>query len=228
MNNPVLRGHTCYLKWDKKRRQKSSADWEWHYDTHPEERLLSEEEYTLIQDHLAHHSKSVRSSGEKFYLTGLTVCDVCGSRAVLKRNQQYVYYGCRHSGVSCDNRGCIQVSVLEQAVVGRLHQRALAIREGDATVSAVVGQQQSELASLQQQREQLTSLVAQYPESNGALKQTLRDLEQQIQALEQRSQLDMLRDSTAEELIRLPEAGDLGFWFSLSLAERELIYPKLV
>lgn len=228
VQNPVLRGHTCYQKWDSKRRKKPPEEWEWHYNTHPDQTLLTEEEFQVIQDYLARRSKPIQAPQTKFYLTGLVVCHSCGHTSMLRRSQAYVYYGCRHSSSGCQNHGNIKVECLEHAVAQALQIRAVELADqaqhGSLSPSPI---EISELNRLQQELDGMNGLLLVQPD-NSALKQAIYTTQAKVEALQHQDDLSKFQAATADELIRLPAAQDLGFWFSLCQAEREIFYTKLV
>lgn len=228
VQNPVLRGHTCYQKWDSKRRQKPPEEWEWHHNTHPDETLLTEDEFQVIQDYLARRSKPIRAPQTKFYLTGFVYCNSCGHKSMLRRSQTYVYYGCRQSSSGCLNHGNIKVECLEHAVAQALQRRAVEIAsQGQHEDLAPSGIELSELSRLQQHLDGMNRLLVEQPD-NSNLKQLIYKTQAKVEALQHQDDLSKFQAATADELIRLPEAQDFGFWFSLSQAEREIFYTKLV
>lgn len=153
LKNPVLRGHTAYLKC-KKRKRKSSEDWEWHRDTHPDQRLISDEEFTEIQDILTLNSKKVGTPDSTFYLTGLVYCGDCGSKCILKRSPQYAYYGCRYSTQGCQNHKCVRVEKINEAIVKQIFETASAINQ----IPIVQTSEPEESIQLKTLKEQLSGI----------------------------------------------------------------------
>lgn len=223
--NPVLRGHTVYKKTDKNRKKKSPKDWEWHYNTHPNEKLLSDEEFVEIEAILKANSRKVAASGKTCFLTGLIFCNNCLRKCILKRGSGYSYYGCRQSALGCNNRGCVRLEKIDQAIIHALFDKALSL--GELTKSEVqIHVQSPELVKLKQDLlglEQLPGL-----ESNQTLKQAKNDLIKQIKSLENQAKLFNFETATALEVLQHTQARKLPFWYTLTEEEREIIYEKLV
>jgi len=91
LRNPVLRGHIAYGKYARKTGKALPADqWQLHYDTHPDQRLIhSDEEYADILALLANNHRHVGTPQKTYYLTGLIFCDRCGHRMSLKNSPNY-------------------------------------------------------------------------------------------------------------------------------------------
>ncbi|MBD2358874.1 recombinase family protein [Tolypothrix sp. FACHB-123] len=225
LENPVLRGHTAYLKYKHKGAMKPPEDWEMHYDTHPNQRLLTDEEFAEIQDILKSNSRKVGKPGSKFYLTGLVFCGECGHKCVLKRSPEYSYYGCRHSSVGCSNRNCVRTDKIDEAIIYKLFNRANEI----VTTPAPQEQHPRENPKLTTLKQQLAGIEKLLEiESNSAILQAKHQL---IEEITKQSCSDNSQDfskRTAEQIISYSEAQKLTFWYTLTLQEREIIYEKLV
>ncbi|MDK3159867.1 recombinase family protein [Kamptonema cortianum] len=225
LQNPVLRGHTAYCKTRKKTKSKPPQDWEIHYDTHPDQRLMTDEDFQEIQDTLRSNSRKFAPFGGTFYLTGLIYCDRCGHKCVLKRSPQYKYYGCRHSSVTCTNRGCVRLHKIDRAIIDAIFQTALFLQQSK-NPQLEFNNEPLELFQLKQDLLELE----QHPsiETNLALKRAKYELVKQIESLSaQRQQLNFAT-ATALEIIHHPQASKYPFWFTLTEAEREVVYEKLV
>ena len=127
IQNPVLRGHTAYLKYEG-RRLKPVEEWQLHLNTHPDQVLVTESELIEIQDFLKSNTRKVGTPGSKFYLTGLVYCDECGHKCVLKRGPKLSYYGCRHSKAGCNNSKCVRLDKLDAAIIAKLFEKARSIK----------------------------------------------------------------------------------------------------
>ncbi|WP_019488044.1 recombinase family protein [Kamptonema formosum] len=130
LTNPILRGHTSYCKTNissKGSTKKKPEEWQLHLNTHPTERLITDEEFVELQTLQQFNAKKVATSGKTCYLTGLVICARCGYKCVLKRSAQYQYYGCRQSGTGCQNRSCIRLEKIDQAIISQLFLKATSL-----------------------------------------------------------------------------------------------------
>lgn len=222
LENPVLQGHTAYCKTDSLKRKKPIEQWQIHYDTHPDQRLVSESEFTEIQSLLQINAKKVSIPGRTFYLTGLIYCQICGRRAVLKNSQEHKYYGCRHSKVGCSNTGCVRLAKIDEAIIHELFHRALSLSPTHESV-------ESEPPEITRLRKDLL-LLEQHPglADNPRLQQAKYDLIQEIEKLTHQKKVLDFEVATAQEIIQHPQARKVTFWYSLTQEEREVVYQKLV
>ena len=60
------------------------------------------------------------------------------------------------------------------------------------------------------------------------LKRTRHELIRQIESLTSSSEQENFAHATAKEILVYPYAKHLGFWYTLSTTEREIIYEKLI
>jgi DNA invertase Pin-like site-specific DNA recombinase len=225
LENPILRGHTAYKKYKKTGGKKEPNSWEMHYDTHPDSRLITDEEFQEIQAILKSNSRMVGTPGGIFYLTGLVVCDECGHKCVLKHNLDYRYYGCRNSTIGCSNRKCIRTEKIDEAIIHQLFHLAQELATGTNECEEAL-LEPSELTLLKQQLEGLDKLLEISPTPR--LKQAKYDLLKEIE--EQSLQVGQKKfvQTTAQHIITSPEAKKKSFWYTLNLEEREVLYDKLV
>ena len=136
LTNSVLCGHSQYNLWATTRKnQKPKRNPEKRIlakDTHPDQRLLSEEEAAEIRHILAtnlnmggSNFNRAAKSGDIYrpyaYLSGLVYCYECGAKCTSKSSgQKYHYFVCRHVGAGCRNKGSAEKAKIEQSLVGRL------------------------------------------------------------------------------------------------------------
>ncbi len=223
MKNPVLRGHTAYLKYEG-RRLKPVEEWQLHQNTHSEQVLLTESELIEIQDYLKANARKVGTPGSKFYLTGLVFCGECGHKCVLKRGPKLSYYGCRHSKAGCDNSKCVRLDKLDTAIIAKFFEKARSI-ESQPEIEQVLFES-PKLIKLKEQLAGLEKLLE--IQDNDNLKRTKYDLEQEIESLTSSSSQENFANATAKEILAYPHAKHLGFWYVLSISEREIVYEKLI
>ena len=224
LENPVLRGHTAYCKYKKQGGPKPSEDWEMHRDTHPDQRLITEEEWQEILHLKKSNSRKLGTNGAKFYLTGLIFCSQCGYKCILKRNPKYGYYGCRNSSIGCTNKKCLRLEKINEAIIAKLFSRALEI-DSQQDLS-VISAESPELVALQKQLAGLEKLLEIQP--TDALKRAKHELVKQIEDLSNNSEQEDFVKATALEILSYPYAKHLGFWYTLSPKEREIVYHKVI
>ncbi|MDJ0596130.1 MAG: fdxN element excision recombinase XisF [Pleurocapsa sp. MO_226.B13] len=223
MKNPVLRGHTAYLKYEG-RRLKPVDQWQLHPNTHPDQVLVKESELIEIKDYLKSNTRKVGTPGSKCYLTGLVFCHECGHKCVLKRGTKLSYYGCRHSGTGCDNRKNVRMEKLESAVIAKLFEKANSI-ESQPEIEQVLFES-PKLIKLKEQLAGLEKLLEIQDDDN--LKRAKYALEREIESLTNSSEQENFVNATAKNILAYPHAKHLGFWYVLSITEREIVYEKLI
>jgi len=145
LTNPVLQGHTPYLKQVtvKKRQRETNPDGpEVHYNTHPDQRLILDDEAQEITSIIATNRrmgggnfKEKRNQqnrhGEFAYQTGAVFCAQCGSLCTSKTSGQgkYHYFACRYSSVGCSNRKSVGKRNIEQVLIQHLVSQSQVMRE---------------------------------------------------------------------------------------------------
>ena len=229
--NPVARGHTAYLKTEstgevKERRAKPVEDWEIHYDTHPDQRLLTDAEFNELEAIFNCNSKKMGDPDKgTFYLTGLIYCEACGRRMVLKNSQSHRYYGCRNSGLGCSNRKNIRAEALDEAVIGQLFERACEVAQ-TVGVQDTVKQDNPDIIALREQIQELDAMLQRHPTTR--LQETKYDLEQELAEMLNPNTTTTFIQATAEQILQHPQARELAFWYTLSERDRTVIYHMLV
>lgn len=147
LTNPVLQGHTPYLKFitvKKRQRELNPNGPEIRYNTHPDQALISQEEAQEITSIIARNRqlgggnfaaqnmrKQQNLQSDFAYQSGLVFCAQCGSRCTSKTSQQgkYRYFACRYAGVGCNNKKSVDKSTIEQVLIQRLLQESQKLRE---------------------------------------------------------------------------------------------------
>lgn len=223
IKNPVLRGHTAYCKY-KNKRLIPPEEWELHPNTHPEQVLVTENEFIEIKDFLKSNARKVGAPGSKFYLTGLIFCGQCGYKCVLKRGTKLSYYGCRHSKAGCDNSKCVRLDKLDSAIIAKLFEKAHSL-ESQPSVEQVLFES-PKLIKLKEQLAGLEKLLK--IQEDDDLKRAKYGLIKQIESLTSNSEQENFENATATEILSYPYAKHLGFWYTLSVQEREIVYEKLI
>lgn len=155
LQNPVLRGHTAYQKYDSKTKRRLPPEcWEVHLDTHADQRLLTDAEYAEILAILAENHRQIGTPHKTYYLTRLVSCDVCGHKMVLKSGPQYRYYGCRHGATDCGNRKCIRTEKLEEAIISAIFEKVQVANQN----SSVVVNNPEQSPEVQRLKEQISDM----------------------------------------------------------------------
>lgn len=142
--NPVLRGDTVYLRkiTTPKGKQEINPDGPiYELNTHPDERLLSNEEWEAIKQILEVNRKigsigfnQGSNSSQVFkdfaYLNPLVFCAECGSKCTPKTSKdKYQYFACRYAGAGCNNKGSVPKKEIEKSLFQQLIQASLVMRQ---------------------------------------------------------------------------------------------------
>jgi site-specific DNA recombinase len=219
LQNPVFQGHTAYLKYKKDGGVKPIEEWDIRFNTHPEQRLITDEEAEEIQSILAFNSKNFGQTDATFYLSGHIFCGRCKSKCTLKsaRGKNIGYYGCRHSSTICKNRGNVRISQIETAIIKKLVDISRRIAENPSQYES---HKSPKLRELELQYEHLEKIPG--SDFNPALKTAKQTLMVSIE--EERNKLNNI----AEDIILHPIAKKINFWYTLTEKERKVLYDKLL
>jgi DNA invertase Pin-like site-specific DNA recombinase len=235
LTNPVLQGHICYLK-KRDGKRLPRKDWIIHYDTHPDQRLVSDDEGRKIEEILSHNHrvKGFGTTALKYPLSGLVFCGECRSACYSLTGQNNYhrakrlgiepelnfYFQCKNWRVrACSQKKATRMEKVEEAVIQALIKRA-------ETVSAV-----AEVPSDTVDSPELQALKAELayflnaPGSRAAA--IVADLRQQIEAYQQRQQVATVVSSEQRNLL-LQVFGDPLYWKTLMTDEKREIYRALV
>ncbi len=240
LTNPVLCGHTIYLKRvttsKGKRKENPSENWQIVQNTHPEHRLLTDEEAAEIHQIIEFNAKlgppdstnnpsSPESYGQFTYQTGLVFCAECGSKCMSKHGNRppgYYYFACRYSGRGCGNRKSISKQKIESALIKTLVQTSVAIDQEPDQALTVSQEKSDKLKQLEFKLEALEKIQDFDPELESLKNKTRQQIAEEINPFVSGSMLE----KTAEELIRA--GNNLALWNTLSNDEKVKIYPLLV
>lgn len=235
LTNPVLQGHLCYLR-VKDGKRLPPEQWIIHYDTHTDQRIVSDDEGRRINKILKHNHrvKGFGSTALKYPLSGLVFCGECRS-ACYSLTGQNNYHKSKRLGTApelnyyfqCKNwrlRACGQKSVarmekVEAAVIDALIKRA-------ETVIAIAEVPEDQVDSPELQA--LKAELSYYLNAPGSRAEAiLTDLRQQIDSFNQKQQLTTVVTSEQRELL-LKIFGDPLYWKTLMDEEKREIYRALV
>jgi site-specific DNA recombinase len=231
LTNPVLQGHLSYLRGGEYQGRA-----EIHPNTHPDHRLITDEEAQQIEAVLS-HNKQVRGFGStalKYPLSGLVFCGECRS-ACYSLTGQNNYHRAKRLGIApemnyyfqcknwklraCQQKTLIRMEVAEAAVIDTLIQRAEAIALlAEQPVDAV---DPPELQALKAE-------LAYYQQAPGNRADGIvTDLRRQIEEFRYR-QTTVGQQELANRELLLQVFGDRLYWKTLSDAEKQHIYRALV
>lgn len=229
--NPVLQGHTAYKKQEKrqekeqsgklKRSRKPPSEWEIHENTHPQQRLISDEEAFELKLILQSNSKIVPRARADFYLTKRIFCFECRATCQLKGGG-HSYYGCRHSRVHCSNGKNVRIEKIDQAIIYALVDRAVQLEKENCQLDEHQPRAK-ELSDLQSKLAAIEAIPGH--EYDVSLKSAISNLNKRIDYLRSQYQLT---SPIAEKILRFPEAAEINFWYSLTQLERKTFYDLLV
>lgn len=231
LTNPVLRGHLGYRKRTKHK--------EIIYNTHPDQVLLTSEQFQQIEDILAHNSR-VRGFGTtalKYPCSGLVYCGECRA-AMYSQHGQKNYHRAKRLGIpeeknyyfqcrnwrqrSCSQKPMIRMEIVESAVIAALITRAGQIAQEVDTQPEVT--ESLELKQLRSQLEQLEAI----PGHNDAINDAKQQLRNQIHGLElqQQSQTQAINQDLRDILTY--GASQPEFWQSLPDDQKRRFFRELV
>jgi DNA invertase Pin-like site-specific DNA recombinase len=242
--NPVLQGHTAYRKkitmGKGKTKETDSSQWQIIENTHPEHRLITQEEAAEIQKII--EFKQGMSSlnfnknlalpdvyGDYAYQSGLVFCGACYCKSISKTRTskdgltKYHYYGCRHSGKGCNNTESTRKSVIEQQLIKKLLEAATTSQvEPETPVTKKEPEPNPRLRSLQEKLEALEKVSTFDPDIEAIKAKTLQEIEKLLNPFATKD----FENQTAAEIIQA--GNNLAIWHTLSNDEKVKIFPLLV
>lgn len=230
LKNPVLLGHTCYLK-KKNNQQLDQSQWNIHYDTHPDHKVITEQESSEIASILSNNERlrGFGTSQQRHPLAGLVYCSECrsthysqtGSRG--KTPGYNYYFQCKNSTLkACPQKKMIRMEVVEDAVVKALTARANEMIDDTLDTQKLLVPNQR-LHELQQQLKGLESLGF-----NPALEQAKREIKNQIKNIEKQQELSV-KERFANRDLLIQVFSNPDFWHSIpDLKEKTRIIQELV
>jgi site-specific DNA recombinase len=222
LTNPVLQGHLSYLRHKGDRAQI-------HYDAHPDQRLITDEEAQQIAAIISHNQrvKGYGSTALKYPLSGLVFCGECRSSCYSlkggrgKNTPGYNYYfQCKNWRVrSCSQKKVIQMGVVEAAVIEKLCTRVETITQiAESPPSTVFPPE------LQALRSELAFYEA-APGNRAAV--IITDLKRQIEQFHHQTDQRAAVDEGNRELL-LRCFRDRLYWKTLLDDEKQSLYRALV
>lgn len=231
LNNPVLQGHTSYLRVQKSKTVAKVGRREpiIHYSTHPDEVLILPSEVKAIARIMA-ENRSLRGRNQNardLPLRGLVFCGECGSRCVFhsrkKPTKQYWYFYCSDSrgGVRQCKQRTVSVPLVEDVVIGALVNRAGAIAaeiEAALQLEEVVDPEQIQL---EQKLLELQNIASRFGGSTH-LDQAIAETERAIADRQSQKQTRQQLDQDARDALQ--QYGDRSTWEELEPRHRQDLY----
>ena len=224
----MLQGHLCYLR-KRNGKQLPKQEWLISYNTHPDQRLISDAEATEIESILNHNRvvKGFGSTALKYPLSGLVYCETCRSACYSvsgnrgKTPGYNYYFQCKNWRTrSCTNKKMVRMEPLEESVIEALTNRARAI-----ATQANQPQTQDEPLELKELRNQLAGL--EQLGYNPAIESAKVQLRAEIQNGERSLHLGTTYDEGNRELLQSVFL-DAQFWQQLPPEKRRRVYRQLV
>ncbi|WP_416666322.1 fdxN element excision recombinase XisF [Egbenema bharatensis] len=245
LTNPVLAGHTAYCKDDranKKTTLKDPKDWRMAYNTHPDERLVTDEEQAEIKQIIASNMRMgsgafgvtspTTTQSETYrkyaYQSGLVYCAECGSRCTTKASTnagELAYYGCRYAKMGCGNHRGIRKQKIEQGLIRNLVEQAQILTQQGTKIDQTEAQTPPKSLRLIELEQQLEA-ISQFPGFRIEVEQLKESLYRQIEEEKNPFAAGSFDDRTVEELICA--GNNLAIWQHLSNDDKVQIYQKLI
>ena len=255
-HNAVLRGHTGYGEIYADRHAKKQEGYEFdaqpkirttdgrvnlhqriEWDTHPDQAVLSEQEYNQICKSVIRKVKNAKPMS-KISLTpasGLLRCGACGGSMIFVGSTKHSrrYYTCaaakQHlSPDSCAEKGCVRVEVVETAIQQAIQDAARTVAE--RLVEVVADDAKDEAPDPEREKLERTLAQLNAMPANPALDQAKESIRRQIADLV-RQKKEVVK-SNWEELRLLEELADGlkedGFWESRTQEQTRGFFQSLV
>jgi site-specific DNA recombinase len=221
--HPALCGHTPYFKGSEKQ--------EIHYDTHPEDRFLTELEQQQIKAIIDQNykQKGFGCTKAKYPLSGLVVCAVCGGggnkesagKEKGRKPRDYYYYQCANANKkACLNKLYVKAESMIEIVIEALCGRA-------EQIAAIANAPPDRIdpPELQQLKTQLAGLKT--LGSNPAIVDAIDKLTLQIQEFERNEQNNYELQTTNYELL-VQTFSDPIYFKSLPMPDQRRLFHGLV
>lgn len=230
LKNPVLRGHTPYkLRLPKSNSLLPQDQWDIRYNTHPDQRLLTDEQSRRIEEALAlsktcRSCGSFKSKGNRNTFIGILKCARCGRnmRCQGVKNYGEKYYQCRSyiEERSCDAKKMVRESVVMSAVVQELVLAAEKLAHFATTEEEIV--EPPEIFQLRQQLSGLNALG-----HNFALEEAKLKIRQQIDKWRLQEEAKIQSQSSNKDLL-IWAFSDAECWLKLDKKLQQQVIRDLV
>jgi DNA invertase Pin-like site-specific DNA recombinase len=246
LGNPVLRGHTAYNKRIKspngRRKEVAPENWTIIHDTHPEDRIISDEEFAKIEEIFSFNAtryscnlynydpNNSNSYTEYAYLRGLVYCAECGSKCYSKtrlskdNKTKYHYFACRYARQGCTNFRGTRKELIEKALVNSFLQQSVVLNSTTPSPSDVlpVPIKSPKIQQLENRLKHLEAISDFDPDLELLKNKTRQQIKEELNPFAHNA----LDTKTAEEIIQA--GNNLLIWYTLSTDEKVDIYRKIV
>ena len=231
LTSPVLCGHTCYRRQSKGKRREEK-DWDIYYNTHPTQRLLSDQEAEDIKNILnlnRQHRGYGAESNPKYPLSGMVYCAECrramyaltGSRGKNLPGRNYYYQCSRWRSRECSNKPTIRMEDCEWAVIQELCQAAEEIAD------VALKPAERELSPKEQELQNQLTELERIPGKNAAIERAKSDIQQQLEYLAiETTRADTVLGLSRQQLIEI--GANNAYWQSLEQAEKRELFRLFV
>lgn len=228
LNNPILRGHLCYGR-SRHQNESQGQDWDIRYHTHPEQRLMSDEEYSQIADLLKWNSAhgAAWKAKEPHPLTGLIYCGECLGSCSCQHYRSRRDPSKKTYSYQCQNYregACVQKRMVREDVIEPMLIEALIARSATVAQLAELSPGQIDPPQLQQLKAELAYYQAAPGNRSASI---VSDLQRQIEAFHHQQSAISAAQSSSRELL-LATFGDRDYWLTLLDDEKLQIYRALV
>jgi len=229
LTNPILRGHIAYGR-AQKQNQKHQHQWDIRYNTHPDHRLMTEEEHQQIANILdwnAKHRGYALLAKDVHPLSGLIACQQCGGRCRIisfrlrtDSSVKYHSYQCKNYVLkACTMKRSIRETQAEDQVIQALCQRATEL----SAIAATSGTDTLDSPEILKLRAEIDYLKAAPGNRAAAI---VASLEQELRDRLAEQERQQTTESSKQSL--LETFADRQYWTTLSSEERRDIYRALV
>lgn len=237
INNPVLRGHLVYFGYEQKKRKSRERDNlpvrepQIIYNTHPDQALMTEEEYkqiqTIFKDNL--ERKGFGSTDRRWGLAGLIKCMVCGSTCYSntcgedkthRHKRDYVYFYCKNANLgTCTQNKYVRMDWVEDRIYETLREFAV-----DFCEKAQKTIEQKEDPEILKRRDEINRLIPHRTISG--ITEIIDRLTNEIAAIEQEKQTSEISIET--KALILGALRDRRFWQDLDEDQKFHVYRDLL
>ncbi|MBN8561111.1 MAG: recombinase family protein [Leptolyngbya sp. UWPOB_LEPTO1] len=230
LNNPILRGHLAYGR-AYHQRQRHKHLWDIRYNTHPDHRVMSDEEYQEIEAVLDWNSKHGGYAYKTDLIhpfTGLIICGECRGRCSVQNYRLRTDPTIRKFSFQCKNyrmRTCLQKTSIRHDAIEPLVIEALIQRTEEVTRLAELPPSTTtdspEILSLRAE----LSFYQSAPGDRAA--GIVEDLKQQIEQY-QKAQQNITSELLTKRDLLLQVFSDPLYWKTLNDEEKQQIYRALI